>query len=69
MNLGDRVSEALSLVGITPDRVSAWVGGPCGCEERREKLNALGGWAARVLAGRVARAEEYLQGIVGGNKS
>ena len=48
--LGDAVEAALKLVGISKDRVERWVGGPCGCDERREKLNRLGRWAARVLS-------------------
>ncbi len=46
--LGDLVKSALSLVGITEERVTAWLG-KCGCAERREKLNRLGAWAQRVL--------------------
>ena len=61
--LGDRVASALSAVGITPDRVEAWIGRPCGCEERREKLNQLGRWASRVLLGRTENAAEYLDEI------
>lgn len=44
--LGDRVESALAFIGITKDRVEAWIGEPCNCDERREKLNALGEWAA-----------------------
>ena len=40
--LGDRVASALSAVGITKDRVSALVGGDCGCQERQEWLNRVG---------------------------
>lgn len=40
--LGDIVSAGLSSVGITKERVEAVVGGPCGCTERQEHLNALG---------------------------
>jgi hypothetical protein len=36
------VAAGLSAVGITPERVSAVIGGPCGCEERKEALNAAG---------------------------
>lgn len=65
MPLGDAVGKALAIVGITDERVSAWVGSPCRCPERRAKLNALHGWAARILAGRTRRAAEYLDGIMG----
>lgn len=40
--LGDRVSQALSLIGITEQRVSKLLGRPCGCGKRREALNRLG---------------------------
>ena len=63
---GDAVKKALEAVGVTEERVSAWLGRPCGCRERREKLNALGLWARRVLAGRAERAREFLEGIMGG---
>lgn len=42
LGLGDIVASGLAAVGITKERVSAVVGGPCGCEERQEQLNALG---------------------------
>jgi hypothetical protein len=40
--LGDMVAAGLSAVGITPERVSAVIGGPCGCEERKEAWNDWG---------------------------
>ena len=40
--LGDMVAAGLSAVGITKERVSAVVGGDCGCQKRQEALNALG---------------------------
>jgi len=40
--LGDYVANALSAIGITKERVEAFVGGPCGCSTRAEALNALG---------------------------
>lgn len=64
--LGDVIERALSTTGITKERVERWVGGPCGCRERQEKLNAVGLWARRVLAGRLEHAVEYLAGIMGG---
>lgn len=36
------VAAGLSAVGITKERVSAVVGGPCGCPERQAALNAIG---------------------------
>lgn len=40
--LGDMVAAGLSAVGITPERVSAVIGRPCGCKERQAKLNDIG---------------------------
>ena len=51
--LGDNIKKALSAVGITEERVSNWLGTPCNCAERVEKLNQLGNWASRVLSGAV----------------
>lgn len=61
MGIGDTVHEALQAVGLTPERVERWIGSPCGCEERRQKLNRLGWWAARVLRGSKDRAVEFLE--------
>jgi hypothetical protein len=47
--LGDRVSQALSLVGITEQRVSKLLGRPCGCGKRREALNRLGSRLRKML--------------------
>jgi len=44
--LGDAISSALSAVGITEERVSKWLGKPCGCGARKEKLNDLHRWFA-----------------------
>jgi hypothetical protein len=40
--LGDMVAAWLSAIGITKERVSAVVGGDCGCAKRQEALNELG---------------------------
>jgi hypothetical protein len=40
--LGDMVAAGLNAVGITKERVSAIVGGPCGCDKRQAALNDLG---------------------------
>lgn len=64
--LGDAISKALATVGVTEERVSAALGRPCGCKERREKLNRLGTWAARVLAGKTEDAQKYLDEIIEG---
>jgi hypothetical protein len=40
--LGDMIAAGLSAVGITKDRVSALVGGDCGCRARQAALNSVG---------------------------
>lgn len=62
--LGDKIEQALTIVGITQERVEAWVGLPCGCQERIDKLNQLGFWAARVVSGKVQDARRFLSGIM-----
>lgn len=62
--LGDRVAAALNTIGITSARVETWLGGPCGCDERRRKLNSLHAWTKRVLSGRMERANDYLDDIM-----
>jgi hypothetical protein len=63
--LGDCISSALSLVGITEDRVSKWLGRPCGCSRRREKLNRLDSWARGVISKTIEDAKESLERIIG----
>ena len=60
--LGDMVEKALALVGITQKSLEPWLG-PCNCEARKQKLNALGFWARRVLTGRTDRAREHLESL------
>ena len=64
LELGDLVEKALTTVGITSDRVTRWLGRPCGCAKRREKLNELSRWAKRVIGGKTENAEEYLEEII-----
>jgi hypothetical protein len=49
--LGTLVKNALTMVGITEEAVTSWLGAPCGCAEREEKLNRLGRWAADIAKG------------------
>jgi hypothetical protein len=46
--LGDAVEKALTKVGITKERVETWLGHPCNCQERKEKLNRLSEWVMRT---------------------
>ncbi len=61
--LGDVVESALSAVGITKERVERFVGGPCGCQERQERLNNLHRWANRVLSKLFGSSEEAEHGL------
>ena len=64
MGLGDIIESALSTVGLSPQKVEQWIGQPCGCEERKQKLNALGYWANRILKGKIDKAKQYLEEII-----
>ena len=64
MGLGDAIHEALSRGGVTPELVERWTGPNCGCKDRQERLNQLGRWAARVVAGKLSKAKEYLLEIL-----
>ena len=62
---GDHVETALTSVGVTKERVSAWLGvEDCGCEERKEKLNSLSRWAKRVVRGKLDNAKEHLNNLL-----
>lgn len=63
--VGTLIEAALAQIGVTSTRVTAWIGKPCGCTERRDRLDALTFWARRVAAGKVERAREYLERILG----
>lgn len=64
LGLGDRMEQALTSVGITKERVEAWLGEPCRCPERKEKLNQLGRWLRRVTSGKIEHAQKYLLEIL-----
>jgi hypothetical protein len=63
--LGDIVHIALASVGITPERVSDWLGSPCNCEERRQRMNQIGSWAVRALTGAATSAKDKLLSLLG----
>lgn len=62
--LTEFLAGALAAAGVTEERVTEWLGFPCGCEERRRKLERLEAWAARVAVGKLERAAEYLRRII-----
>lgn len=63
--VGDSLAARLASVGITEERVSEWLGRPCGCTERKAKLNKLGEWAK--IQGRLTadKARYVLELILG----
>lgn len=63
--MGDRLEAALTAVGLTQEQISQWLGTPCNCDERKEKLNALDSWARRVLRGKIVQAKSFLYRIMG----
>jgi hypothetical protein len=64
VKLGDVIEKALTAVGVTEERVTKVLGRPCGCKRRKELLNRLGLWAARVVTGKTEDAEKYLSEIL-----
>lgn len=41
MLLGTKLKAVLEQLGVTEQEVQQWLGSPCGCEERRQALDAL----------------------------
>jgi len=62
--IGDKIGQALGIIGVTDERVERWLGRKCGCSKRRAKLNQLGRWANHVLSGKREDAEKYLDDIL-----
>lgn len=67
LRLGDMVEKALSTVGITEERVGKWLGAPCGCKERQEKLNRLGAWVKSLFSG--SAKKEHLEEMLSEEES
>jgi hypothetical protein len=59
--LGDKLEQALTFVGVTSDRVESWLGRPCNCNVRKEKLNKLGAWIHQALFGKLDKDEAARQ--------
>jgi hypothetical protein len=57
--VGDWIEAAASLVGITPERVERFTRRPCGCVQRKRRLNdraaaaveRLERWVSRIFRG------------------
>lgn len=55
--LGDYIESGLSAIGITKERVAAWLGSCGGCNDRQARLNQLGSWIARKARGEAVESE------------
>ena len=69
--VGRCLDEALYIVFGSEDYIDEqlsyireWLGKPCKCPDKREKVNRLWRWAKRVNGGDVANAEHYLDEIL-----
>lgn len=62
--LGDFVEKSLKRVGVSQERVERWLGQPCGCQERKEKLNSLHAWARKTSQSAVDTALGWLDRIL-----
>lgn len=68
--LGDAVEYALSSLGITSERVEAWLGRPCGCRARKRKLNQLDDWVTKIFSSDDAnKAKEEFDKMVDDGKT
>lgn len=63
--LGDFVESALKKVGVNQERVERWLGRPCGCQERKDKLNALHAWARKTSQSTADTTLKWLNRILG----
>ena len=66
IRLGDKIKTALSAVGITEERASAWLGQPCGCKQRQEKFNQLSDAAEEALKSSKDKALSLFKRLLGG---
>lgn len=65
IELGDAVEALLSSVGITEERVTKWIGRPCGCKGRQERLNKISRWAKMYTKKKTRRAKKALKKLLG----
>jgi hypothetical protein len=62
--LGTIIERALHLIGIDSDRVSSWLGRPCGCAERKAKLDSLTLWAYNTIRHPLRPNVKYLNTLL-----
>lgn len=66
LQVGTVIERALSSIGITSEKVEKFLGRPCGCKRRRDKLNQLSNWAFRVIRGSEPAPRESLDKMIEG---
>lgn len=59
--LGDAIEKVLRSVGISPESVEQWLGKPCNCEERKQKLNRFSRWIRRFFRGKQSDPKQELE--------
>lgn len=62
--LGDTVERTLKRIGVDSQLVERWLGKPCRCPERVEKLNQLEMWARQFIRGRINEGKNYLVSLM-----
>lgn len=63
--LGDEVEALLKRIGVDKEMVENWLGRPCGCDERKQKLNEFSRWVKRGVKGSLEKTKRYLLNIIG----
>lgn len=53
IGLGDFVAACLSVIGVTKERVSRWLGYDCGCAQRQARWNELGWHFVAIVRRRI----------------
>ena len=61
MELGDHVEQMLEKFGISQERVTRWLGRPCNCEERKQKLNQLSITVKRFQRNQLSNLKSYFE--------
>jgi hypothetical protein len=58
------LESALKAVGITSERMERWIGKPCGCKERKERMNLLGTCLKLVALRRTDEAKKCFEDLL-----
>lgn len=58
------MESVLAAVGVTSEKVERWIGAPCGCAERKERLNQISRWARQAGKLGISRANFFLKQLL-----